>query len=267
MNNDSTLKALLVVTLTALVCSVVVTTTAVTLQPIQRAYQDLERNRVLVGIAGLAEGTAELSDRQVVSLFQELEARVVDLDAGTFVENVSADDIDSLDAAADPERSIEIPPELDVATLGRRARQVAIYVVPGADGIERMVLPVYGQGMWSTLYGFIALDADLNTIAGITFYEQAETAGIGDQILRADWQADWVGQRLYDTEGTLRFRVSNQAVDPRSPEADYHVDAISGATVTTDAVSNLVRYWLGEHGFQPFIDSLRERTDPNVQSP
>ena len=267
MNNDSTLKALLVVVLTALTCSVVVTTTAVTLKPIQRAYQDLERNRVLVGIAGLAEQATTLPDRQVVSLFQELEARVVDLDAGTFDDNISADDLDSLAAASDPERSVAIPPNQDVASLGRRARRVAIYVVPRADGIERMVLPVYGQGMWSTLYGFIALDSDLNTIAGITFYEQAETAGIGDQILRADWQARWVGRKLYDAGGTLRFRVSNQTVDPQSPEADYHVDAISGATVTTDAVSNLVTYWLGEHGFQPFIDSLRERTDTDVQSP
>ena len=267
MNNDSTLKALLVVGLTALICSVVVTTTAVTLKPIQRAYQDLERNRVLVGVAGLADSAATLSDRQVVSLFQELDARVVSLDTGTYDDSVSPDDVGGPAAATDPEASVAIPPERDVATLGRRARRVVIYVVPRAGGIERMILPVYGQGMWSTLYGFIALDADLNTIAGITFYEQAETAGIGDQILRADWQARWVGQKLYDAEGTLRFRVSNQTVDPRSPEADYHVDAISGATVTTDAVSNLVTYWLGEHGFQPFIDSLRERTDTDVQSP
>ena len=267
MNNDSTLKALLVVGLTALACSVVVTTTAVTLQPIQRAYQDLERNRVLVGIAGLAEQVAELSDRQVVSLFQELEARVVDLDTGTFDDSTSADDLDSQAAANDPEQSVAIPADEDVAALGRRARRIVVYVVPRADGIERMILPVYGQGMWSTMYGFIALDSDLNTIAGITFYEQAETAGIGDQILRADWRARWVGRKLYDPEGTLRFRVSNQTVDPQSPEALYHVDAISGATVTTDAVSNLVAYWLGEHGFQPFIDSLRERTDTDVQSP
>ncbi len=267
MNNDSTLKALLVVGLTALFCSVVVTTTAVTLQPIQRAYQDLERNRVLVGIAGLADSAAALSDREVVSLFQELDARVVNLDTGAYDDSVSADNLDGAASATDPDASVAIPPDQDIATIGRRARRVAIYVVPRADGIERMILPVYGQGMWSTLYGFIALDADLNTIVGITFYEQAETAGIGDQILRADWQAEWTGKKLYDAEGTLRFRVSNQAVDPQSPEADYHVDAISGATVTTDAVSNLVAYWLGEHGFQPFIDSLRERTDDDVQSP
>jgi len=267
MNNDSTFKALLVVGLTALICSVVVTTTAVTLQPIQRAYQDLERNRVLVGIAGLADSAAELSDRQVVSLFQELDARVVNLDTGRYDDSTGAAELDDAAAAADPETSVAIPPDQDVAALGRRARRVVIYVVPRADGIERMILPVYGQGMWSTLYGFIALDADLNTIAGITFYEQAETAGIGDQILRADWQAAWTGKQLYDASGALRFRVSNQAVDPQSPEANYHVDAISGATVTTDAVSNLVTYWLGEHGFQPFIDSQRERTDNNVQSP
>ena len=133
MNNDSTLEALLVVVLTALTCSVVVTTTAVTLKPIQRAYQDLERNRVLVGIAGLSDQATTLSDRQVVGLFQELEASVVDLDTGAFDDGISADYLDSLAAASDPERSVAIPPELDVAALGRRARRIVVYVVPRAD--------------------------------------------------------------------------------------------------------------------------------------
>ncbi|MEO1245921.1 MAG: Na(+)-translocating NADH-quinone reductase subunit C [Pseudomonadota bacterium] len=258
MNNDSALKALLVVGLTSLLCSVVVTTAAVALKPIQRAYEDLERNRVLVGIAGLTEDAAALSDREVVSLFQDLEARIVNLDTGKFDDGYDAD---TFDGSADLALSVPIPPEQDLATLGQRSRLITVFVVPDGDGFSRMILPVYGQGMWSTLYGFIALDADLNTIAGITFYQQAETAGIGDQILRPDWQALWLGRKLYDPEGNLRFRVSKQAVDPALPAAAYHVDAISGATVTTDAVSNLITYWFGEHGFKPFIDSLTERSE------
>lgn len=256
MNNESPLKAVIVVTTTAMLCSVLVTMAAVTLHPVQRAYQDLERNRFLVGISGLTDGVADLSDREVVSLFQTLEARIVDLSTGAFDDTYNPDSFDAWNAATDPELSVAIPVEADAAKLSQRSRLLTVYLVSDADQLQRMIFPIYGQGMWSTIYGFIALDADLNTIADITFYEQGETAGIGDKILRPDWQVGWRGRKLYDDTGRLRFRIGASAV-PATHAADYQVDAITGATVTTDAVTNLVGYWFGPHGFAPFLDSFR----------
>lgn len=260
MNNESPLKAIIVVTATALLCSVLVTVAAVTLQPIQRAYQDLVRNRAIVGISGLTDRASELSDREVISLFRSLEARIVDLDSGKFDTSYNPDSFDTWKAAGNPELSTAIPKHQDLANLSRRSRLATVYLVKDATDLKRMLLPIYGQGMWSTLYAFIALEPDLNTIADITFYEQAETAGIGDRILRPDWQASWRGRKLSDESGTLQFRIGGAAVESTRLAAIYQVDAISGATVTVDAVANLVRYWFGPHGFASFLEAFRAGT-------
>ncbi len=257
MNNESPVKAVIVVTATAFLCSVLVTVAAVTLQPIQRAYQDLERNRAIVAISGLTDRASELSDREIVSLFQVLEARIVDLDIGEFDERFNPDTFDTWKSASDPALSTAIQAQQDLAKLTRRSRLVTVYLVKDGTDLKRMLLPIYGQGMWSTLYGFLALEPDLNTIADITFYEQAETAGIGDKILMPDWQASWRGRKLYDENGTLRLGLGEGAVESTTLAAVYEVDAISGATITVDAVTNLVRYWFGPHGFAPFLETYR----------
>lgn len=261
MNNHSPTKAVIVVTMTAMLCSILVTVAAVTLRPMQRAYQDLERNRFLVGISGLTENAAKLSDRDLISLFQTLQARIVDLDNGAFNDTYNPDTFDTWKTASDPELSSAIPSKLDVAKLSRRSRLVTVYLVHNGDRLQRVILPIYGQGMWSTIYGFLALEADLNTIADITFYQQGETAGIGDQILRAEWQAQWQDRKLYDENGKLRFRINGGTVDPASAAARYHVDAITGATVTSAAVSNIVGYWFGANGFAPFLQAFHSEAN------
>lgn len=257
MNNDSPQKAILVVLCTAFVCSLLVTIAAVQLKPIQRAYQDLERNRFIVGISGLVAPGQEVSDGEVVDLIQKLEARLVDIDTGKFDESFNPLTFDQRQAAGDPELSGPIPADLDSASLSRRTRYAVVFIVGEAATPQRIILPFHGQGMWSTIYGYLALDGDLNTIADITFTEQGETAGIGDQILRPDWQARWRGRKLYDEGGVLSLRVADGAVDDNAPGAAYRVDAIAGATVTTNAVTAMVQYWFGPHGFEPFLQNLQ----------
>lgn len=258
MNNDSPIKAILVVLGTAFVCSLLVTMAAVNLKPIQQAYQDLERNRYIIGISGLAEDGAELSDADVVDLFQSLDARLVDLDAGRYDERFNPLTFDQRQALLDPETSTAIPSALDAASLSRRSRYAAAFIVGDPQRPERIILPIRGQGMWSTIYGYLALASDLNTIVAVTFYEQGETAGIGDQILRPDWQARWEGRKLFDEGGVMAFRVAAGAVAPSAPAAAYQVDAIAGATMTTNAVTAMVHYWFGPHGFDPFLNNLRD---------
>jgi Na+-transporting NADH:ubiquinone oxidoreductase subunit C len=125
---------------------------------------------------------------------------------------------------------------------------------------------MHGQGMWSTLYGYLALEADLNTIVAVTFYEQGETPGLGDQILRAGWQAQWQSRRLWDEEGVTRFRIAAGSVAPKSSAARHEVDALSGATVTASGVTNLMRYWFGAHGFQPLLQHLRQAPPVNPKA-
>ena len=160
-------------------------------------------------------------------------------------------------AVNDPELGIAIPSALDVARLGRRSRFAPVYMVWDGAALSRVVLPVRGSGMWSMLYGYIALEADLNTIAGMTFYEQNETPGLGDQITHAHWLEQWQGRRVFDDQWNPAFRVSEDTVQPGSDAARFEVDALSGATVTGNAVTAMMQYWFGPHGFGPLLDKLR----------
>lgn len=258
MNNDNPLKAVLVTLAVAFVCSMVVATAAVTLKPRQQAFAEVERNRHLVEVAGLIGDGQQLTEREVIGLVLQLEARVVDLDAGGFSDAVPARGFDQRAMAANPEHSVAIPQALDIAGLGRRSRYAKAFLLRDDDRITRIVIPVHGPGMWSTLYGFLALEGDLVTIGGIQFYEQAETPGLGDQILDRDWRGSWRGKLAFDSSGTLRFNIARGPIDPGSDAARYAVDGITGATVTITGVDNLVRYWLGPHGFGPFLDNLRK---------
>ncbi|MEX0962930.1 MAG: Na(+)-translocating NADH-quinone reductase subunit C [Pseudohongiellaceae bacterium] len=256
MDNESPLKAIIVVVSTALVCSVLVTVAAVSLQPIQNAYQDLERIGYIVGISGIAEPVEELSELEIIAAFQDLEPRIVDLERGTFDETYNPRTFDTREVATAPEFSVTIPTAEDLARLGQRSRLATIYLVRENDELVRIILPVYGQGMWSTIYGFVAIENDLNTIADMTIYEQGETPGIGDPIQSREWQTRWQGRKLYDEDGTLRFRIIRGAVDRSSAGSIYEVDGLTGATMTTNGVMNMVRYWFGPHGFETFLNNF-----------
>ncbi len=256
MTNDSPQKALLVVFAVAFVCSVLVSVAAITLQPIQMLNQLVERSRNVVALTGLVPLGTVLSNDEILEAIKQLDIRVVNIDTGEFDPSVDAADFDARAAASDSALGIAIPPAEDVANLGRRSRYAVVYLVWDDDELLRVILPIHGQGMWSTIYGFVALEADLNTIAAISFYEQTETAGLGDQVLRPDWQAQWQGRQLFDSRGNLSFRVASGVVEEGSPAARHQVDGLSGATVTGDAVTRIIAYWFGPNGYGEFLGSL-----------
>jgi Na+-transporting NADH:ubiquinone oxidoreductase subunit C len=258
VNNDSPQKALLVVFTVALVCSVLVSIATVFLKPLQLQNQLVERSRNIVTLTGLTERGEVLSDDDILEIVeQQLDIRVVNIDTGEFEPTMEPAEFDERAAVNDPERSVAIPVAEDLASLGRRASYAIVYLVWAGDELQRVIMPIHGQGMWSTLYGYLALEADLNTIGAVTFYEQAETAGLGDQILRPDWQAQWRGRRLYDAQGNFRFRISAGTVPEGSTMAQYEVDALTGATVTASAVTRLIAYWFGPNGYGNFLDDLK----------
>lgn len=259
MNNDSPVKAFLVVLLTALVCSSLVSAAVVVLRPIQLNNQMLERSRNIMKLTGLVEEGAIPSDEEMLKLYQGMDVEILDIDQAGYNSELDPLTFDPRRAVNNPDLSVAIPPELDLASLGRRSRFATIYLVLREGELERVILPIHGTGMWSTIYGFIALESDLNTIAAATFYEQNETPGLGDQILRREWQAQWEGRRIYDEVGDPRFAVNHGKVQPGSSTWLYEVDALTGATVTADAVTNIIRYWFGPHGYQDFLDALRQQ--------
>jgi len=259
MSRESPRNAILVVMLTALVCSGLVSAAVVMLRPIQLNNQMLDRSRNIMQLTGLLPVDGQMEDEEVLELYKSLDRRLVDIDAAEFDPEMDPNTFSLQRADNDPELSIAIPSKQDSANLGRRSRYTPVYMVWDGDQLDRMILPVRGNGMWSMLRGYIALESDLNTIAGMTFYEQNETPGLGDQITHKHWLEQWQGRRIYDDQGKPRFRVNEGVVQPGTETAEFEVDALTGATVTANAVTGLVDYWFGPHGYREFLLALQEQ--------
>lgn len=251
-NKDSLQRTLLVAILLCVVCSVVVSVAAVSLRPMQEANRELDFKRNILSAAGLLE-----PGESVDELFEQVQIRIVDLQAGTFTDAVDPDTYDQREAEDDPALSEAIPANEDVAKIGRREAYAEIYLVEDEQGIETIILPVRGYGLWSTLYGFIALEADGNTVKGLVFYEHGETPGLGGEVDNPRWRALWQGKQVYDAQGEVALEVIKGTVDASAAGAEYEVDGLAGATLTSKGVSNLVHYWLSQDGFQPFLNNLK----------
>ncbi len=248
--NESVGNTLRVAFGVCLVCAVVVSTAAVTLRPAQEANRMQFRQVNILQTAGMYE-----TGTDVAATFERIERRFVELETGDFVER--PDSYDQQQASRDPEQSRAL--DRDPAGIRRQALVAEVYLARDEDGrLTRVVLPVHGYGLWSTMYGFIALERDLDTISGLRFYEHAETPGLGGEIDNPRWIASWEGKQLYDDDGALAIEVLKGQAPAGS---DHQIDGLCGATLTTRGVNNLVRFWMGDDGFGPFLDQLGERID------
>ena len=250
-NKDTVGKTIKVALALCIVCSVLVSAAAVILKPAQEANVQEDRQRNILAAAGLLEAGVPVSEQ-----FANITARAVDLDTGAFIDNVDADGFDQLAAAKDPAQSDRLDAETDTAKIGRRENVGLVYIVGDASEPETVIIPVRGAGLWGQMYGFLALESDIQTVAGIGFYEHKETPGLGGEVDNPRWKALWPGKAAFRGE-EVAIEVIKGSVDRESPTAAYKVDGLSGATLTTRGVSNLVQFWLGDSGYGPFLSSLK----------
>jgi len=252
---ESELRAVLVTLIVCIVCSAAIALAVSLLRPYRDANRMSERQakiRDMIGaVPGLGDMLGKASDGQ-------LAAHIVDLETGRYVEDVDAEGFDPIEASRNPATSVALASDQDIARLGRRARYARVYTISDEQGLRLVVLPVEGSGYISTLRGYLALDPDLRTIRGLSFYEHGETPGLGSEIDKPAWRALWPGKQIVDEAGRLRIAVVRGRADPASPDAPYQVDGITGATRTGDGVTNLLRFWLGPMGFGPYLERLAE---------
>ncbi|MBN7798393.1 Na(+)-translocating NADH-quinone reductase subunit C [Parahaliea mediterranea] len=251
-SNDGIKKTLIVAFSLCIVCSVVVSTAAVVLKPTQEANKTLDRKRNILAAAGMLEEGASIEEQ-----FKQVETRIVDLRTGKFSDAVDPASYDQRKASKDPSRSKTLSQDEDIAKIKRRVDLAEVYLVNDSAGeLDKIILPVHGYGLWSTLYGFMALESDLNTVVGLGFAEHGETPGLGGEVDNPSWKAKWPGKKVY-RDGEVELQLIKGTVDPSSSSAQWQVDGLSGATLTSNGVSNLVQFWLGEQGYQPFIENLK----------
>jgi len=144
----------------------------------------------------------------------------------------------------------------DIAKIKRRENYATVYLVESNGELDKIILPVRGAGLWSTLHGFLALENDLNTVAGLGFFEHGETPGLGGEVDNPNWKALWPGKKVYD-EGDAKIQLIKGSVDANTAEAEHKVDGLSGATLTSRGVTNLLQFWMGENGYKPFLSNLQ----------
>ncbi len=251
-SNDGIKKTLLVAFLLCLVCSVVVATAAVMLKPAQEINKSLDRKRNILAAAGMLDDS-----KTVDELFEQVTTRVVDLRTGQFTDEIDPTRFDQRKASKDAKLSSSLSDEEDRAKISRREDYSLVYLVKDEKGdIDKIVLPIRGYGLWSTLYGFIALERDANTILGLGFYEQGETPGLGGEVDNPRWKSKWPGKKVY-RDGKVQVHLIKGTVNPDSTDAPWQVDGLAGATLTSRGVTNLVQFWLGDNGFAPFLDKLK----------
>ncbi len=251
-SKDGVSRTLFTALALCLVCSIIVSAAAVMLKPAQEANKALDKKRNILAAAGMLEEGKSIDEQ-----FAQIVTRVVDLRTGKFSDAVDPEKYVQKKAAKDPAQSQALTEEQDKAKVGRRENYAVVYLVESAPNqFEKIILPVRGYGLWSTLYGFVALEADGNSIAGMGFYEHGETPGLGGEVDNPRWKAIWPGKQVYKN-GTVEIGLIKGVVDPQGADALWQVDGLSGATLTSKGVTRLIQFWLGEDGFQSFLNNLK----------
>ena len=252
--NDNIVKTIGVATLLCLVCSIIVAVSATALKPKQIENKLLDKKTNILLVAGLTDDSKSVDER-----FAKIESIVIDMNSGAVQQDIDGNAYDQRKASRDPERSMVLPREQDVAVIKRRANLANVYLFKENDELKKIILPIKGYGLWSTMYGFLALESDAKTVSGITFYEHGETPGLGGEIENKKWQDSWQGKQAIDADGQVALEVIKGSVTDATPDAESKVDGLAGATLTSKGVSNTIAFWLGDNGFGPYLKTLGQQ--------
>ena len=242
------------------VCSIFVSGSAVALKERQITNKILDRQKNVLSVADTVQFTPDklksMTGDEVDQAFTDgIRARIVNLETGEYVDDVAGMDstiYDQQRALRDPELSYEAPS--NSAKVRRMPNHALVYQVVENDQVTTLILPVEGKGLWSTLYGFIALDKDTTTVKGLTFYQHGETPGLGGEVDNPVWKAKWPGKKAFNAEGEVVINVAKSA----SRDEVHQIDGLSGATLTSRGVTYLVQFWLGDEAFGPYLKNFRD---------
>ena len=267
LSNDNLEKTIAVAVALCLVCAVLVSLAAVALKPLQISNKELDMKKNILDVAGLLQ-----ADSDIEKVFaNQIEAKLVNLETGEYAEG-NANEYDQRKAAKDPAQSVEIPKDKDIAHIRVKAKLAKVYLVKDGNTTKSIILPVSGYGLWSTLYGFLALDADGQTVQSINFYDQAETPGLGGEVVNPKWRALWKGKKVYAEsdqaslekwlveeadKGEPALALIKGTVDTSKAGSQSQADGLAGASLTTTGVTNLVRYWMSKEGFATYLSKVR----------
>ncbi|MDE0936745.1 MAG: Na(+)-translocating NADH-quinone reductase subunit C [Mariniblastus sp.] len=279
LNKDSLPNTFLVATVLCLLCAFVVSAASVTLRPLQLANAQKDRRSNILQVSGFTPEEIE-QDGGVKKVFESrFEVRIVDLDTGNDAQaecqaamdkakdrvvNLS-EEYDQLWASkTNPNKGLseKLEKKADVCGIKSREKFSEVFIMNSEDGKpELYVFPVRGNGLWSLMQGYLAVKPDFQTVVGLTFYQQAETPGLGGEVQNPDWKALWTDKKIYE-DGVVKLAV----IKGNKPGNDYGVDALSGATITSNGVTNMIDFWMGDKGFGPYIKQMQNQDSSEAKT-
>ncbi|GAA0820491.1 Na(+)-translocating NADH-quinone reductase subunit C [Colwellia sp. D2M02] len=231
------------------VCALLVSFSAVQLKPLQKANKLLDQQTKILEASGLLEKAG----KDIVKTYNEyVDARMIDLSTGEFIEG----DVVNFDERRNSrDKALSVKPENDIAGINRQSKTAVVYLVKNDSGaVETVVLPIVGAGLWDLMYGYIGLESDLNTVKSVIYSDHKETPGLGAEVLNPKWKALWPGKKIYDEQNNVAIEL----VKGGAKAGDVHgVDALSGATLTSNGVTHTLQFWFGKEGYAPFIANYR----------
>lgn len=254
LSNDSLEKTIFIALLLCFICAILVSFSAVVLRPIQISNKAMDMKQNILDVAGLLDEYTDVHH----AFATQIEEKLVNMSDGDYVEGMDTSTYDQRKAAKDPAQNIIISRKKDIAHIKTKAKIAKVYLVKNDGNIESIILPIHGYGLWSTLYGFLALQADGQTVKSISFYDHAETPGLGGEVVNPDWRALWKGKKIYADSGEPLLRLIKGVVDTTRAGSEHQIDGLSGATLTSNGVSNLIKYWMSEEGFAPYLKKIRK---------
>ncbi len=252
--NESIVKTIGVAFVICLICSLVVSISAVSLRDLQKENKLNDKRIKILQVADIYDPSISIAEQ-----FSELESKFIDFNTGLMMDeynNFSIDEYDQIVVTKDPNLSSKVPSSEDIAIIKNRENVGKIYILRDEVGtIDKLVLPIRGYGLWGTLYGYISIEEDFNTVSGIEFYDHKETPGLGAEVDNPKWKAQWKGKKIYK-DNKVNLAVIKGKVEAGDSESSYKIDGLSGATITSRGVTNMVAYWFGESGYSSLLREL-----------
>ena len=213
-----------------IVCSLVLSATASQLKARQEINVEIDRKINVLkafGVTVTNEQGNKLSNQEIEGYFaKNISEIIIDKETGEIIPNLTSQSL--------PKE------ELKAKTIDEKTK-LPLYQWTENNQVVKYAFPISGMGLWSILYGYLAIDKDLSTIVGITFYKHGETPGLGGEC-SADWfQNQFKGKKIYRDGSLLTFEVVKGNVEGKYPQgSDHAVDGMSGATMTGNGINRFM---------------------------
>jgi Na+-transporting NADH:ubiquinone oxidoreductase subunit C len=223
--------------------------TSVILKPLQDKQVELDTKRSILG--AVMDVSSIKDPDQVLELYSErINSYVVDYEGNRLITNAKGDSI--VAEKVNVSKNSKLPAE---------ERQYPVFQAMDNGKVDAYIFPMYGQGLWDWIAGFIALDGDLNTIKGVSFSHKTETPGLGARITDAVVQNRYIGKKIYSSSGNLESVVMIKG-EKGLPLDDHHIDGMSGATMTGNGVNAMLLKYL--KSYENFMNKIKSGSGSGV---